>query len=1026
MTLEQQQAMAMANARARAASVGSQPPSTQYPSASPSALPAPTRQMEAPDVAGTISRYGTIAARELTPATAFMATGAALGAPAAGIGMLPGAVAGLGTYGLTRLLGNPAVEITNAATGLNIPTPSQGEEALKNMIYGEASAPNTPTERIFASGIQGLADSVGGYGMGKMALNAGKSIASPMLQGVGKTLTQTPALDAGVGLVTGTSMGTVSEATDNPYAKFAIGMAAPVATATGINALKAGTNALGGSQALSSFLTGGMDAGSQQILNAADKAANLNVRTGFFNREAPAFRAAADRVGREIQAAATAGGKTTIDETIANIDSATSALNSNPQTALPAGVNPSIPLSPGFNITTGAASDNVGLGMMERGIGNSSPRMQQRNIDNMRAINRESAQATSPAAGYDDTANAAQSFVSGALRDKQIAANQGATLAQRNLRDAETGLANEQANISDRSDSLNRAEASTKIRASLTNEQKLASAAVDEKFATVPQNVTIDLSENTLKQLDNTIAAYEETLLPKPAAVDELAAILKANGNQLPSGVAQKNLQALYEFASSAPAGSQQAKALGELRSALDTDISLVEEVSIPLKQARNFYRETFVPQFKSGDSFDVLYRRGAGNAPSVNPSQTIDQYLQGGSQESAKQLNNALSFSGGKVSVKDEAALTDWVLSNLGAKSGSKPTPEKVDAFLRSNSAMLAELPQSITGKIQDIANNLTTLGKGVETATEAATQAGKRVKIADQLADKSPLAQYANPDRASTGFANAVQSQNPIQNLRRLLKVAAKDKTGKATEDLKNSARQYYTDLIKNRGSSTTGSLENAAASTADDMTSLAKLSKQLEKDEAVLSQIFTQDEMSVLRQTRNRLRAMTRPGRQIGANSSTKPTEGAESFLEEVASESAGRGTTISNVPGVKQARQLNTIVQFFKSAAGRSIKSGKEEQFYKDLRTEAMLNPEIAKILLKRKPPEPTKYASALKKPAMVAWMQTWDQENNQDEKPAISTKSQAPVAKSQAPSDPAQPTAPKKRFRYKNGKLVPAE
>ena len=1015
MTLEQQQAIALASARARAAQ------SAQ-----------PIEQPEAPQssLADTIGRYAAIAGREVTPAAVAMGTGALAGIPL-GLGGGPiswatvpaamgvGGLYGLGAYGLSRMFGNPVIEITNSLAGTDIPTFAQGEEALKDKFYGDFGKPNTPIERIYASGVQGVVDSAGGYGMGKLAMKA----ASPVIKGVGEVLAQNPVSDAVIGGVTGLGVGTAREAApDSTTAQVITGLALPFAAGTAVNAAKYG---LRNSGTLGSYLTGSAGQDAEQIMALADKEANLTTRGGIFNRQASAMRSATDRVAREIQDAAQASGQP-IGDAITNIDNTTAALNSPAQQALPPGIRQDLPLSPGFRATTGLASNNIGLGMMEKGMGNSEPRMVRRNYENQQAINRESAQATAPAKTYDDSRNSTQRFFTNILRGKQQAANTAQRNAKGALQSAESDLATARADIADRGSSSQRADASEAIRGSLTREQKAAKITIDEAFAKVPQDVTVDVSENTLKGVNNAMAIYKNRIAEMPAAIQDLYDIVKSGGGKMSSGVAQKNLEDLYAFASRAPAESVEARVLGELRSALDADITKVEEFSVPLREARNIYRDVMIRLFKSDASFDTLHGRGQGNVPLIKPSKTVDRYLSGRTRESAKQLNDALSYSGGKVSVADEKALEDWVLSSLGDRTSGvsgKPTPAKVQKFLSDNEAMLAELPNGITNKIVDIANKLTTLEGKVGSAQEAATAAASRAKAAGKYAETSIVGKFSSPDKGATGFAAAIESKNPASNVRRLMKIASKDKTGKATEDFKSAAKTYFSDLIKNFGSTTAEGASNAA----DNMTSAAKLSKQLERHGDVMKLIYTPDELSALQQTRRRLEAMTRQNRQIGSGSSTKPTEGAQTFLEEVASNSAGRGTTISNVPGVKQIRQANTVLQAFETIVGRSIKSGKEDKFYKDLKVEAMLNPEVAKILLKRKPQADANYASVFKKPAMVTWMQAWDQENNQDEKPVSAAKSQAPTAKSQAPSDPAESApAPAARYRYENGKLVPVQ
>lgn len=144
-------------------------------------------------VAGAITRgAGPIAAGALT--------GAALGAPFAGVGALPGAVAGAGAVALTEFVGDPIVETINSLFGTTYTKPTDAMQDFFTRIgVPEAS---TEAERIIQSVSQGAAGAGGAVALGKQLATAATG---PVIKGAGQALAAQPAAQVagGAGAVLG-------------------------------------------------------------------------------------------------------------------------------------------------------------------------------------------------------------------------------------------------------------------------------------------------------------------------------------------------------------------------------------------------------------------------------------------------------------------------------------------------------------------------------------------------------------------------------------------------------------------------------------------------------------------------------------------------------------------------------------------------------------------------------------------------------------------------------------------------------
>jgi hypothetical protein len=127
--------------------------------------------------------------RGLAPIAGGAAIGAAAGLPLAGIGAVPGAIAGAGAAALTQILGDPIINLINNALGTKYTLPTDAMEDFLTKL--KVPKPRTEAERIVQATAAGASGGAGGVALGK-AVEA--AAAGPVARGVGQLLATTPGL----------------------------------------------------------------------------------------------------------------------------------------------------------------------------------------------------------------------------------------------------------------------------------------------------------------------------------------------------------------------------------------------------------------------------------------------------------------------------------------------------------------------------------------------------------------------------------------------------------------------------------------------------------------------------------------------------------------------------------------------------------------------------------------------------------------------------------------------------------------
>ena len=159
-------------------------------------------------------------ARGMAPVAAGATLGAAAGLPFAGVGVVPGAIAGAGAAALTQLVGDPIISTINSLLGTKYTLPTDAMEDFLTRVG--VAKPRTEAERIVQATAAG-ASLAGGTVSAARAIQT--AAASPVTQRVAGLLARQPALQ----ITSGAAAGGGGQATKETGAGTAAQIAASLA-----------------------------------------------------------------------------------------------------------------------------------------------------------------------------------------------------------------------------------------------------------------------------------------------------------------------------------------------------------------------------------------------------------------------------------------------------------------------------------------------------------------------------------------------------------------------------------------------------------------------------------------------------------------------------------------------------------------------------------------------------------------------------------------------------------------------------
>ena len=149
-------------------------------------------------------------------------TGALLGAPLAGVGAVPGALAGVGAYGLTQLVGDPLVDLINGVFGTKFERPTKALQYVFDSLGIEKA--DTAAERVVQAATSGAGGAAGTIALGQALASGAKTLSPSFAAALGDALSAGARQNVAGAIGGGASSQTAAELGLPPWAQFLAGI----------------------------------------------------------------------------------------------------------------------------------------------------------------------------------------------------------------------------------------------------------------------------------------------------------------------------------------------------------------------------------------------------------------------------------------------------------------------------------------------------------------------------------------------------------------------------------------------------------------------------------------------------------------------------------------------------------------------------------------------------------------------------------------------------------------------------------
>jgi hypothetical protein len=925
--------------------------------------------------------------------------GAALGSPGGLPGMAAGAGVGAGAYGLAHLIDLPLMAVNEGAHYAGYPNVDLSVGRLfDNFVnqYNPLPEPQGKTEEYLAAASGGIKDAIGGNRAG--AVMKGIEVADrfrPVFQGTANALTDAPKANAALGAASGVGAQFGSDVTDGSTSGMVTGALTPVMAAVlGRGAIRGGVNAMGGPSVLEAYGRGFAGRGQDVVMQTGE----IIPKTGFFSgaRLEAARQVAGNNVHQQIQ-----------DLIPTQEGRELAAANIERNAALLSGED-------GYKGTSGALSGDERLTSIENALYQTNPEMRARYKANQRAISGSVLDALTPQGA---TIEQSQGFISRLLGNMSRSAERNA----KNFEDVDMNRANDLVD-SRRAAVTSSATADQQTAASTTARRQAGDMMVDEKK--VYKDLYAAVDPKTQVTFDNAIAKIDEILADggKNAAEGAGAAAREKIGRLAATRIAkpfdsfselQSDIQIVNDLIrrESGVSGNPSAVRLYNMyKKALEADREAAGASNSALKAANQSFA-TYKQRWANGPAGEALDR-------GTLPSETMGKYMS--SPEGAAQFNKTVG-----TTPQGKQAAGDYLSASVAKASGATPTKQSVTAAINKNPAIstFPEVKAAEQAKARQISAATTFQGKqaGVLKERQATAAAAKKeatsslpAKYADGTEDAA-----INSVRAAFGDKN-----DPTTAVRSLLKVANKDKTGKALEGLQNATRKWLGETLFNSNNVSAGKVDNALMN-ADTTTSMAKTGDAINENKKIfknLKGILPDDEISNIQKNYQRLQFSTKIRNAAAGQSSTTFNKADQKALIE----SIEKGYT--NIPLARNFRTIRTFLNTLKTVAQTGIVNTRAADIIEDIRLQAFLDPDKMKQLLLR-PTESNWKRTSWASQQMNILMQEVNRRDGQkdddnEEKPTPAPapkKAAAPVQKAGDPSAPRR-----MRWNPQTGQLEASE
>lgn len=351
-------------------------------------------------------------------------------------------------------------------------------------------------------------------------------------------------------------------------------------------------------------------------------------------------------------------------------------------------------------------------------------------------------------------------------------------------------------------------------------------------------------------------------------------------------------------------------------------------------KAALNFYKNTYVPQFRKSIGND--FRRAIRSSKSWPESVTASKFIlgrPGGSLEAIENLSRIVKNSGSVAQANK--AVNDYVASALARQvlnAKGNVIPARLIKFKDNYSQIFKTFP----GTKELVDEFETAVKKGnmnVNQLGQKVIDAKDKLKLNSLQQELSAAEVYLNQSPL-TAVNNVFMSKNAPQKMRELLNLVTKDKTGEALDGLKAAVREW--NWQKNTTSKFLPGTEVFESSRAGVTEMLKNTSKR-----KALQLIFSPNEMQRLDDIQKQLNIFDRINMQITTGSPSTPLAEASNRLRIV----------LASWYGIVKGRGIFAISQFIgKNVLGIDPKKAAEK-----LVVDVMLDPSLAITMLKKYSP-----------------------------------------------------------------------
>jgi hypothetical protein len=351
-------------------------------------------------------------------------------------------------------------------------------------------------------------------------------------------------------------------------------------------------------------------------------------------------------------------------------------------------------------------------------------------------------------------------------------------------------------------------------------------------------------------------------------------------------------------------------------------------------KTALNFYKKTYVPQFRNSIGND--FREAMRSSQAWPESLTASKFIlgrPGGSLEAIENLSKIVKTSGSVAQANK--AVNDYVAAQLARQvlnTKGNVVPKKLIKFKDNYSQIFKVFPgtKSVVDEFEtavkkgQIKSN--DLGQKVLESKDklALNSAQQQLSSLELVINKNPL----------EAIKNVFTSRNPSKQMKELIDLAKKDKTGEALLGLKTALREWNwqkntttkyipgTEIFETSRASVTEMLKNTSMRNA-------------------LSQLYTPSEMKRLEDIQKQLNIFDRINMQITTGSPSTPLAEASNRLRIV----------LASWYGIVKGRGIFAISQF----VGKNVLGINPKEAAEKLVVDVMLDPSLAITMLKKYSP-----------------------------------------------------------------------